>query len=262
MSGGSVLCLEAQSMFLSSRQLRPPISNQSHGGVLSAGQRRWLQRDAASTLAGVFPSPYRGLSSVEQVSGGHPCPLQPEAPGWEKIRVMWCSKTLVMKPETVLAQGTGKIEPEVAFIFVCWEQTLPWDAVSQGDRNQKIWVASLNYCKHAGEDCCLFAFQSTLQIHWKTTELAQSHGFGGVPQSGQLLTCHSDISSHSRPLCFSTYTVGTVVVMTFHLVRLQGTLELPASSTASSNRAALGINEPYLGTSELHKLKNWNPILL
>lgn len=85
------------------------------------------------------------------------------------------------------------------------------------------------------------------------------NGFGGVPQSGHLLSCHTDILCHSRPLCFSCHTLGTVAV-TFHLVRLQGTLELPASSTASSSRAVTlgppGINEPYLGTHELHKLKN------
>lgn len=48
----------------------------------------WLQQDAASTLAMFSSSPYRGLGSVEQVSGGDPCPLQPEALGWEKIRMM------------------------------------------------------------------------------------------------------------------------------------------------------------------------------
>lgn len=75
-------------MFLSSQQFRLPINNQSHGEVLSAGQRRWLQQDAASTLAMFSSSPYCGLGSVEQVSGGDPCPLQPEALGWEKIRMM------------------------------------------------------------------------------------------------------------------------------------------------------------------------------
>lgn len=61
MNGGSAVWLEAQSVFLSSRQFRLPINNQSHGGVLSAGRR-----------------------------------------------TMCCSKTLAMKTETVVAQGTRK----------------------------------------------------------------------------------------------------------------------------------------------------------
>lgn len=61
MNGGSAVWLEAQSVFLSSRQFRLPINNQSHGGVLSAGGR-----------------------------------------------TMCCSKTLAMKPEMVVAQGTRK----------------------------------------------------------------------------------------------------------------------------------------------------------
>lgn len=84
MNGGSALGLEAQSVLLSSRQFRLPINSQSHGGVLSAAQQRLLQRHAASTSAMSFSSPCRGLSSVEQVSGGDCCRLQPEAPGWEK----------------------------------------------------------------------------------------------------------------------------------------------------------------------------------
>ena len=44
---------------------------------------------------------------------------------------------MVMKPETVIAQRTRKIESEAAFISVCSEKTFPWDAGSQGDQEPK-----------------------------------------------------------------------------------------------------------------------------
>lgn len=75
-----------------------------------------------------------------------------------------------------------------------------------------------------------------------------------------LLSHHTDTLSHSRPLCFSSLTEGTIAVMTFHVVRLQGTLELPDSPSRAITLRPPEINEPYLGTHELHKLKNWNPI--